>query len=166
MFRHMPADSLPDVEHTESNTPRAVERVDPSGLIPLSVLALDLPVPSEGWANYLGRRAIAFVPDDLGRDCVRRQDARRLLDERRADELWRRAVARQQEQEAVEADRVRFASIWKGVAADALPVGVSAGDAMLEAARQSRPKRRSLLEDAFAGETVFHALPANPDEES
>src|SRR5215212_5338323 len=101
----------------------AVEEVAPTGdtlsddLIPLSHLALDLAVPAAGWADFLGRRAITFVPDDLGRDCVRRQDARRLLDEQRADVLRRRAVARQQEQEAVEADRVRRASIWKGLAA-------------------------------------------------
>jgi hypothetical protein len=33
-------------------------------LIPLSHLALDLPTPAEGWADFLGRRAIAFRPDD------------------------------------------------------------------------------------------------------
>ena len=65
-------------------------------LVPLSHLELDLPRPAEGWADFLGRRAIAFVPDDLGRDCVRRQDARRLLDEQRAEMLQaakRRKVA-------------------------------------------------------------------------
>jgi hypothetical protein len=141
--------------------------LSPEPLVPLSHLALDLPVPSEGWADFLGRRAIAFRPDDLGRDCVRRQDARRLLDERRADELRRRARARQQEQEAVEADRVRFASIWRGAPADTLPVGVSAGDAMLAAARQSRPKRQSLVEEQFSNspDMTYHAYPANPDEE-
>src|SRR5215213_7228914 len=122
---------------TRNRTPVA----QPSEWIPLSVLALDLPAPSEGWANYLGRRAIAFVPDDLGRDCVRRQDARRLLDERRADELRRRAMARQQEQEAVEADRVRFAQIWKGVSADMMPPGVAPAAVMLQSVKDAQPKR-------------------------
>ena len=37
-------------------------------LIPLSVLALDLPAPSgEGWPSFLASRGIAIVPDDLGR---------------------------------------------------------------------------------------------------
>ena len=160
MFRN-----LPDVEHTESNSPRAAARVDPSELIPLSVLALDLPVPSEGWANFLGRRAIAFVPDDLGRDCVRRQDARRLLDERRADELRRRAMARQQEQEAVEADRVRFAQIWKGVSADMMPPGVAPAAVMLQSVKDSQPKRRTPLEEALSNsETLtYHPLPASDE---
>jgi hypothetical protein len=60
----------------------AVVPTSADDLIPLSHLALDLPTPAEGWANFLGRRAIAFVPDDLGRDCVRRQDARRLDEHR------------------------------------------------------------------------------------
>ena len=95
----------------------------PPDLIPLSVLALDLPRPGEGWADFLGRRAIAFVPDDLGRDCVRRQDARRLLDERRADQLRAAKLRQLAEAEAVEADQRRRALIWKGVSATALPEG-------------------------------------------
>ena|SRR5215217_6602119 len=149
----------------------AVEEVAPTGdtlsddLIPLSHLALDLAVPAAGWADFLGRRAITFVPDDLGRDCVRRQDARRLLDEQRADVLRRRAVARQQEQEAVEADRVRRASIWKGLPADQLPVGVNPSTVMLQAAKDARPKRRTPLEEALSnsGTLTYHPLPASDE---
>jgi hypothetical protein len=142
----------------------AANDVVAADLVPLSHLELDLPRPAEGWANYLGRRAIKFVPDDLGRDCVRRQDARRLLDEQRELQLRKATLAKVAEQEAVEADRIRLASIWKGLPADQLPVGVAAGDAMLQAAKDAQPKRRSLLDDALAGETVFHPLPAADEE--
>ena len=46
-----------------------------------------------------------FVPDDLGRDCVRRQDARRLLDEQRAEMLRAAQRRKAAEAAAVEADR-------------------------------------------------------------
>jgi hypothetical protein len=72
--------------------------------IPLSHFALDYPQPPEGWALFLGRHAIKFAPDDLGRDCIRRGDAKRLLDERRAHQLRVAAGARVAEAEAVEAD--------------------------------------------------------------
>ena len=77
MFRASPA-----VEIAES-TPEAPA----DALIPLSHLALDLPQPPEGWGAYLGRRSIPFLPDDLGRDSIRRGDAKRLLDEQRAEEI-------------------------------------------------------------------------------
>ena len=106
-------------------------------------------------------------PDDIGRDAIRRSDAQILLHEKRASEL--RAAKHRQlgEQEAVEQDRVKFASIWKGLAADDLPAGVSAGDAMLAAARQGRPRRQSPVEAALGGSPsmAYHAYPANPDEE-
>ena len=115
--------------------------------------------PPEGWPAFLGRRAIVFLPDDLGRDCVRRQDARRLLDERRGDELRRRKRAAVQQEMEEAADKQRRALIWKGVAATALPAGVGAGDAMLQAARDSRPRRTTPLEEAFdGGGSTFHAL--------
>jgi hypothetical protein len=130
---------------------------DKSDLVPLSHLELDHPRPSEGWADFLGRRAIAFVPDDLGRDCIRRQDARRLLDERRADELRAAKLRQLAEQEAVEADQLRRASIWKGAPA---VEGVRAAEAMLQAAHDARPKRQSVLQHALgnSGELEFHPL--------
>ena len=141
--------------------------VEPADLIPLSHFELDHPRPPEGWANFLGRRAIAFVPDDLGRDCVRRQDARRLLDERRADQLRAAKLRQLAEAEAVEADQRRRALIWKGVSATALPEGVTASAAMLQAAKDESPRRRSMLEEAFAGQGLtFHSYQTAPEDES
>jgi hypothetical protein len=127
--------------------------------VPLSVLALDLAQPVEGWPTFLGARAIAIIPDDLGRDCVARGDARRLLDEKREADLRRAALRRLQEAEAVEADQLRRSQIWAGVPAHALPVGVSAAAAMLQTAKDAQPRRRSMLEESLAGETLtFHTL--------
>jgi|tagenome__1003787_1003787.scaffolds.fasta_scaffold20988392_6 hypothetical protein len=137
-------------------------------LVPLSHLALDLPVPAEGWVEFLARRAIAFIPDDLGRDCVRRHDARRLLDERREQQLRKAKLAKVLEQEAVEADQVRRASIWKGLPADQLPVGVNASAAMLKYAKDSQPKRRTPLEEALSnsGTLTYHPMQSASDEAS
>jgi hypothetical protein len=141
--------------------------VEPAELIPLSHFALDHPQPAEGWSNFLGRRGITLRPDDIGRDSIRRSDAQTLLYERRAEELRQRAAARQQEQEAVEADERRRALIWKGVPADAVPVGATAASVMLAAAQAAEPKRTSVLEHALSnsGSMEYHAYPAQPDEE-
>jgi hypothetical protein len=91
-----------------------------------------------------------------GGDSVRRQDARRLLDEHRAEELRKRAVTRQQEQEAVEADRERRARIWKGLRAD---LGPHPATAMLAAAKAAQPRRVTPLQEALSGETlVYHSM--------
>ena len=91
---------------------------------------------------------------------------RGLLTERREYEIRRQEVAAQQEARAIEADRVRRASIWGGVPADAVPPGVAPAAAMLQAAVDSRPRRRSVLEDALAGEgATFHPIRHDADEE-
>jgi hypothetical protein len=127
--------------------------------VPLSVLALDLAEPVEGWPNFLGARAIAIIPDDLGRDCVSRQAARRLLDEQREQVLRQAALRRLAEQEAVEADERRRALIWRGVPASALPEGAAPASVMLQAAKDSQPKRTSVLEESLSGGgLVFHPL--------
>ena len=131
----------------------------PTELIPLSYLALDLPVPPQGWADFLGRRAIAFVPDDLGRDCVRRQDARRLLDEQRANELRTAKRRKLAEAEAVEADQRRRAQIWGGLPADLIPVGVSPAQAMFAAEKEARPRRESPLQHALSNEGGYCVSP-------
>jgi hypothetical protein len=57
----------------------------PSGEpVPLSVLELDLPAPTIGWAAGLAERGIEVVLDDLGRLAVSRANARRLFEEKRA----------------------------------------------------------------------------------
>jgi hypothetical protein len=155
MFRAAPA-AVPAVDVVPEVTPVVVEP-----MVPLSVLSLDLPVPVEGWALFLGKRGVAIVPDDLGRDCVTRGDARRLLDEYTADQLRKQAVLKVQEQAAVEADRVRRAQIWGGLHWTELPDGVHPAAAMLQSAKDAQPKRRSPLEESFAGETMtYHGWPA------
>jgi hypothetical protein len=154
MFR-----SAPDVEP-------APARIDPDGLIPLSHFELDHPSPVEGWPTFLGRRGIAFLPDDLGRDCIRRSDARRLLDEKRANEIQAARLREVAEQEAVEADQLRRAQIWRGIPADHLPDGVPPAAAMLQASRDAQPRRTTPLEEALSNssEMTYHALPRGDEE--
>jgi hypothetical protein len=134
--------------------------------VPLSVLALDLAEPVEGWPNFLGARAIAIVPDDLGRDSIPRQAARRLLDEQREQVLRQAALRRLAEQQAVEDDERRRALIWKGVPASALPPDASPAAVMLQAAKESRPKRTSVLEESLSGGgLVFHRLRESAEDE-
>ena len=90
MFRNTPTDT----EHIGNSV-----LPTPSDVLPLSYLALNLGEPVEGWAAFLGRRAIAIVPDHLGRDSIGLDAARRLLDEKRADELQARASHAEQERE-------------------------------------------------------------------
>ena len=134
--------------------------------IPLSVLALDLPVPVEGWPAFLGARGIATIPDDLGRDAIPRQAARRLLDERREQELRRVALARLAEQEAVEKDRAWRASLPRGAAWYDVPDGVHPATAMLQAAKDAQPRRTPSQVEWMFGEAdtmVYHELPAEDD---
>jgi hypothetical protein len=147
MFRTAPAAEPPVV-------------IDPADdPIPITHLALDLPEPATGWLVDLERRGIEVMVDDIGRRSVPRDVARMLLAEQAEAEVRRREVVARNEQRAVEADRLRRASIWRGLPAVDLPVGVSASDAMLSAARAERPKRTSVLQDALAGgETVMHIL--------
>jgi hypothetical protein len=151
---------------TVTATEPAPFEVAPADLVPLSHLALDLPEPSEGWALFLGRHGISFGSDDLGRDSISRGDAKRLLDEQRANELRVRALRAEQERQAVEQDRVRRASIWRGLPAVDLPYGVSASSAMLQAARDAQPRRRAPLEEQLDGESlIYHSLRSAPDDE-
>jgi hypothetical protein len=140
--------------------------VPEENVIALSVLQLDLQQPPEGWAAYLGRRGITLRPDDIGRDSIRRSDAQMLLHEQRASEL--RAVQLRQlaEAEAVEDDKRRRALIWKGVSATALPEGVSASSVMLQAAKDSEPRRTTPLEHALSnsGGMTYHAYGPAEDE--
>jgi hypothetical protein len=137
--------------------------------VPLSVLALNLAEPAEGWPNFLGRRAITIIPDDLGRDSVTRGDARRLLDEQREVDLRQAARRRLAEQEAVEADQARRAQIWGGVRADRMPSDALPAAVMLRVAQDSQPRRQSVLQHALSHEDgmVFHSFePASPEDAS
>jgi hypothetical protein len=149
-------------------TPESTTQVvsDPSDLIPLSHLELDLPAPTTGWLIELDRRGIEVLTDDIGRAAISRDNARQLLTECRQDEIRRREAAEAAERQAVEADRVRRASIWGGVPATAIPEGVSAASAMFAADRDARPRRQSVLEEALSnsGGYTFHSL--GPEGES
>jgi hypothetical protein len=130
--------------------------------VSLSVLALDLAEPAEGWPNFLGARAIAIIPDDLGRDCVSRQAARRLLDEKREADLRQAALRRLAEQEAVEADRQWRAALPRGLPWHALPDGVSYAEAAAAAEAEAHPRRTPTRAEWLFGETdtmVYHELP-------
>jgi hypothetical protein len=128
-------------------------------LIPLSILRLDLD-PGEPWPLFLGRRGIAFRPDRIGRDAVTAGDAQRLIAEKREQELKKQRHLKVAEEEAVAADQLRRAQIWKGVAADRMPDGVAPAAVMLQNDKDSRPKRRTPLEDALSndGALTFHSL--------
>ena len=71
-------------------------------------------------------------------------------------------------QQAIEADRVRRASIWGGIPADHLPPGVAPAAVMLQADRDAQPRRQSVLQHALAntGEMVFHPIRGDEDEAS
>ena len=135
-------------------------------LVPISHLELDLPAPTTGWLVELDRRHIPVVLDDVGRRSISRADARQLFDERRENEIRQREVAERQEREAIEADRVRRASIWGGISALDLPPGVAPATVMLQAAHDAQPRRTSVLEDALSNEgTTFHSFGPTPDGE-
>lgn len=131
----------------------------PGELVPLSILQLDQTEPVEGWAVFLGRRAIVIRPDNLGRDSVTSTAARQLLDEQRELKLKQQRRLKLAEAEAVEADERRRAALWQGLPADRLPVGAHPASAMLAAAKDAQPKRTSVLEHAQSNEgaMVFHS---------
>ena len=57
-----------------------------------------------------------------------------------------------------------MAQIWKGVSADALPVGMSASTAMLLAGRDDRPRRRSPVAAVLDGEGMtYHSYDSDPE---
>jgi hypothetical protein len=76
--------------------------------------------------------------------------AKMLLAEHHANEARKALLRQDAERRAVEADQLQRASIWKGLPAEQLPVGVSASAAMLQAVHHSQPKRRTPLEEALS----------------
>ena len=71
-------------------------------------------------------------------------------------------------QQAIEADRVRRASIWGGIPAVDLPPDVAPAAAMFAADRAAQPKRTSVLQEALAnsGTLTYHPLPSASEDES
>jgi hypothetical protein len=152
MFRHGAAAEAEEIEQHG-------DRGHHDDLVPLSILRLDLD-PGEPWPLFLGRRGIAFRPDRIGRDAVTAGDAQRLIAEKREQELKKQRHLKVAEEEAVEADRLRRAQIWKGVAADLMPDGVAPAAAMLQTARDAQPKRTTPLEEALSnsGTLTYHPM--------
>ena len=137
--------------------------------VPLSHLQLDLGEPVEGWRPFLADRHIEIVTDDLGRLSVARDDARRLFDEHRTDEVRKAEVRAAAEKRAVEADQRWRASLPSGVPAGALPPGMSYAEAVHQASLDSltyQPRRTSVVEDLLSNDGItFHPIQHGPDEE-
>ena len=134
-----------------------VDPVDPADLIPLSVLALDLDEPGGGWVAAFTAAGVPVVEDDIGRASVCRVDAARLITERReaAARAWE---ASERRIAALAADQAR-SERYAGIPADRIPDGVLPVTALLQAAKDAEPKRRSVLEDALAGRgVVYHPI--------
>jgi hypothetical protein len=90
------------------------------------------------------------VLDDLGRRCTDRDTARGLFAERaEAERRQREAQQRHEEELAEQAANNRPRG---GVPADRVPDGVSPAAAMLQAALDAEPRRRSVLEEALDNE--------------
>ena len=87
---------------------------------------------------------------------ISRADARQLLDERRENEIRRREVAERQERQAIESDRKWRAQLNRGVPWYAIPPGVTAAEALAQAEKDARPRRRMMLEDTLAGEGMVN----------
>jgi hypothetical protein len=133
----------------DTDLPAAAVEPDPADLLPLSHLALDLDAPVTGWEVALPARGIAVRTDDLGRRCILRADARVLLAERAESKARQRAAA---ERQAVEHAEQWRAQRRRGVPADQIPEGVLPAVAMLQAAKDAAPKRRSVLQEALDNE--------------
>jgi len=129
--------------------------------IPLSVIALDLgEAPAEGWAAHLINRGVVVGLDDVGRPAISRDDARLLIVERREAEERKARQRKLAEAQAVADDQLRRAQIWQGVPADHMPPGVPPAAAMLQTARDARPKRTTPLEEALSnsGTLTYHPM--------
>jgi hypothetical protein len=134
----------------------------PPDLIPLSILTLDLNPSPLAWDAYLAGRNIPIVLDHIGRSAISSADARQLLDERREDELRQARIRQAAEQRAVEQDQQWRAQLPAGIAWHQIPPGATAADVWAQRERDSRPKRRTPLEDALAGDGMTYR-PLQPE---
>ena len=130
-------------------------------LLPISILGLDLPAPAAGWPAELERRQITVIVDELGRPSISWGDARQLFADHLENEARRNRHRLQMEQQAVEADQRRLASLPRGVPAGAVPDGMSAGLLMMASDPiPGEPRRRSLLEESLdnSGTLTYHPI--------
>jgi hypothetical protein len=136
MFRNTAPVAAAAVETSEKET------LKPADPVPLSHLALDLEQqPAEGWVAYLANHGIAIAFDDLGRRCISRADAKRLLEQQRLNEIRRQDVMARAELAAIEADRKFRAGLHPGIPWYEMPPGVLPVEAMTQSAKDARPRR-------------------------
>jgi hypothetical protein len=148
-----------------ADPPTDVDVGDPPELIPLSVLALDLAEPAEGWSAFLADRGISITIDDIGRASISRSDARRLFDERREAEARGREMAAERERQMIEQDRLWRSQLPHGLPWYEIPDGVLPVVAMTQADRDAQPRRRSMLEESLSGSSLtFHPIVPDDDE--
>jgi hypothetical protein len=139
-------------------------------LIPVSVIALELPAPTVGgWDAFLSNRGVEVLTDDIGRLAVSRSDARLLIAEQVEAETRRREAMQRQERKFIEADRLRLARLGRGMPASMIPDGMSAADAMMIDEYASRPPsvREQLWGQELGGSQtsmVYQSFPSEQDE--
>jgi hypothetical protein len=136
-------------------------RVPAGEPIPLSVLALDLELPTVGdWRSYLRERGIDVVIDDVGRPSISRADARRLFREREAAQQKAREMAERNEAAAIAADQEWRASLHGGIPWHRMPdPGLLPVVQMAAAIKDAQPRRTSVLHDALQGsEMTVHSI--------
>jgi hypothetical protein len=141
------------------------EQVEPAGLVTLAELVAE--GFGEGPYVRTSRDAIdtlarqldgEVIIDDIGRRCVARSTARRLFTER--------ADAEQRQRETRERHDAEMSELaaknrpWGGIPDGLIPDGVSPAAAMLQAAKDAEPRRRSVLEEALDndGSLTYHPV--------
>ena len=149
-----------------AETVSEVDPVDPAELVTLASLAGE----GFGWGGQFIRTPKDAVDalerqldgevvlDDLGRRCVSRETARALFAERAEAEQRQRETHQRREEEL--AEQAANNPPRGGIPADRIPDGVSPAAAMLQAALDAEPRRRTPLEEAFDndGALTFHSL--------
>jgi hypothetical protein len=135
--------------------------------VPLSHLALDLPEVNLG---YIHNHGIEVVDDDLGRPSISKADARMLISEKRENEARAREAMERREQQLIQQDQLRRASLFTGIPAGMVPDGLRPAEAMLLAGESSAPRAKSvreqLLERELSRRTEAELIyqPIGPDE--
>jgi hypothetical protein len=141
--------------------------VDPVDMVPLSALVVEgfgwgglVASPLDAIAVLAGQLEGEVVLDDLGRRCVSREVARGLFAARAEAEVKAREVRERLEAEYLE--RAAANPVWTGIPADRVPDGVWAAAAMLQAAKDEQPRRRSVLEHALTNDGSIEYHPVGP----
>ena len=110
-----------------------------SDLVPLSVFELDCPAPPGGWDQLFETEGVDVVEDDIGRACISREDAGRLLGAHRSEAVFREdeRLRRQAEQDRRNAEWAARYPVPAGIPA---VQGLSAAEQVLLAGEGVRAK--------------------------